>query len=594
MPNPNPAGFTPIRPNPFIVGNPVRNPAMFFGRNAEFELVRKRCQETTRGLLLVFCGERRSGKTSILFQITDGRLGSDFIPVLIDMQSMAITNEVDFLEKISDELLNSLGTEARRIERPEFAPGSNNAALFQRLVKDVLRSSPAKKLILLFDEYELFEAKIDAGVLGEDVLRILAHLMEDQSVFVIFTGSQHIENRRRDYWKIFLGKSTFKTISYLERDDALELIRRPVEGLVRYGEGTLEHIYRLTAGQPFYTQAVCQSLVDRLNEVHTNDASVETLHGVVEGLVNNPLPQMIFLWDGLERDEKLVLALLAESLDGPDAFSPANKLAHTIRQRDYPLDLTRSRIATALEKLFKQELLLKHDADQGARYAFRMDLWRLWIRRMHSVWQVMREEGLNLKARPWALWGRRLLIPASIVVVALFVVRFLTPKPVVDPRKTGQPPPTAIFDIRVIPEGAEISLDGRRVALGSYRDTLTASVPHTVSATADGYADSTFTFRLPAGGGQTARFPLRPRFGTMKVETSPPGAHIRIDDVERGTSPVSVSLEVPSMHFVEASMPGRGMKRVPQRVAASGTTPLMIVLEAGTGSLHISSDPAGA
>ena len=46
---------------------------------------------------------------------------------------------------------------------------------------------------------------------------------------MIFTGSQHLEQRRREYWKI-LGKSIYKTVSYLEREDAINLIRQPVEG----------------------------------------------------------------------------------------------------------------------------------------------------------------------------------------------------------------------------------------------------------------------------------------------------------------------------------------------------------------------------
>src|SRR5437867_9616637 len=115
--------FVPISPNPFIVGNPVRGRSMFFGREAEFELVRNRFQHSTRGGLLVFCGERRSGKTSILFQIIDRRLGPDFIPVLIDMQSMAITNEIDFLDKIALEILDALGPEAARIPPPDFTKG---------------------------------------------------------------------------------------------------------------------------------------------------------------------------------------------------------------------------------------------------------------------------------------------------------------------------------------------------------------------------------------------------------------------------------------------------------------------------------------
>lgn len=70
--------FTPIDPNPYIVGNPVRGRDMFFGREAEFNLIRKRFEHSEHGGLLVFCGERRSGKTSILFQILDHRLGPDF------------------------------------------------------------------------------------------------------------------------------------------------------------------------------------------------------------------------------------------------------------------------------------------------------------------------------------------------------------------------------------------------------------------------------------------------------------------------------------------------------------------------------------
>ena len=58
-----PDPFEPIRPNPFIVGNPIRGRTMFFGREAEFELVRRRCQGEEQGGLLIFCGERRSGKT---------------------------------------------------------------------------------------------------------------------------------------------------------------------------------------------------------------------------------------------------------------------------------------------------------------------------------------------------------------------------------------------------------------------------------------------------------------------------------------------------------------------------------------------------
>src|SRR5205085_1206736 len=240
--------FVPIRPNPYIVGNPVRGRSMFFGREAEFELVRKRFQDGTHGGLLVFCGERRSGKTSILFQILDRRLGPDFIPVLIDMQSMAVSNEIDFLDKLSREVLTALGPTARGIAPPEFREGSNHLATFGEFIERVRAACPNERLILLFDEYELFENKIDSGTLHQDVLHLLANLIERHSVFVIFTGSQHLEARKAEYWRI-LGKSIYKTISYLDRSDALRLIRDPVEGRLHYADATIEAIVQLTAGQ---------------------------------------------------------------------------------------------------------------------------------------------------------------------------------------------------------------------------------------------------------------------------------------------------------------------------------------------------------
>ena len=87
---------------------------------------------------------------------------------------------------------------------------------------------------------------------------------------VIFTGSRHLDGRNTDYWSILIGKSLYKRISFLSESDAIRLITEPVADRVTYPRGIPEHIVRLTAGQPFYTQVVCQNMMDRLNEVERN------------------------------------------------------------------------------------------------------------------------------------------------------------------------------------------------------------------------------------------------------------------------------------------------------------------------------------
>jgi hypothetical protein len=527
--------FVPIRPNPYIVGNPVRGRSMFFGREVEFDLVRKRFQDSPHGGLLVFCGERRSGKTSILFQILDRRLGPDFIPVLVDMQSMAVATEADFLGKIAAEILQALGPDAANVRLPDFASTSSTQAAFQRFVGDVMRAHPGRKLILLFDEYELFENKIEAGVLSEDTLHVLANLMENFSIFIIFTGSQHLEARRRDYWNI-LGKSLYKRISYLDRQDALDLIRKPIEGVVHYKDGAVGDIYRMTAGQPFYTQAVCQNLVDWLNENATHEATREAVNAVSDGLVENPLPQMIFLWDTLARDEKLVLSLLAETLADENAFANVRQLVRTITRRDYPLDLDASRIAPALEKLFKEdELLLKND-DAVPGYAFRMDLWRRWIRRMHSVWQVMRQEGFAIRRRS----RRRAWVVATALVVLPALAVILT-------RARDQPPPATP---------------------PQERDAAT-----------------------PIGEVRVQAAP--PALGNLDVASDPPGARVVVDGEPRGASPLTLAL-APGEHVVEATMPGR--EPVWRRIVvhADSTLRVDLALAVPTVQLVVTTDPVGA
>lgn len=614
--------FSPIAPNPFIVGNPIRDPSMFFGRQEEFEIVRSRFQESDHGGLLIFCGERRSGKTSILYQILQGRLGPAFIPVLIDMQSMAIQDEADFLQKIAREIGQRLDPEGTKIEIPDFAASRDAAAAFHEFVDRVLRRDPDRKPILLFDEYELLETKIDAGILRPDVLHILSHLMEHYSVFMVFTGSEHLEQRRRDYWR-FLGRALHKRISYLSRRDATSLITSPVEGQVDYDDRVLERILRLTAGQPFYTQGICQVLVDTLNEKKTNHATIEILDEVVEHLVENPFPQMLFLWDGLQREEKLALGLLAEALESPDDFATPEDLERLAQRRGYPLPMKRADLATTLEGLFKHEFLLRDDRTP-AGFAFRMDLWRLWTKRMHSVWQVVRELDLPRTVRRAVRVGplsldRRLaiaLLAGLVLVPALGIGGPRLQRMIfgTDPAPVPQPAPDpaeVVVRLRARPVGVEIHRDGELVAREEHTLRLREGESQRLLLRSAGYADSTLSVIhgdsagcapppaacvALAAGDTTLRVELRPRRGSVRIRTQPPGASITVDGAPRGTGEALLEgLLVPREHELVVEAPGHVPRSLTFRVEAETLRTLpTVVLERRVSAVSIVTTPGGA
>ena len=90
----------------------------------------------------------------------------------------------------------------------------------------------------------------------------------------------------------------------------------------------------------------------------------------------------------LSDDEKLGLSLLGEVLSDGVAYATAGELRASVKANDYPVNLSENTIRLTLEEMFRRELLEKDSADG---FRIKIDLLRLWIRRSHSIWQVVKE-----------------------------------------------------------------------------------------------------------------------------------------------------------------------------------------------------------
>ncbi|MGH9822594.1 MAG: hypothetical protein ACREDR_05015, partial [Blastocatellia bacterium] len=82
------------------------------------------------------------------------------------------------------------------------------------------------------------------------------------------------------------------------------------------------------------------------------------------------------------------LSLLAEHLDDQVRFATAGELRSSVKIKNYPVNLSENTIRLTLEEMFRREFL---DKDAVGGFRFRMDLFRLWVRRGHSIWQVVNE-----------------------------------------------------------------------------------------------------------------------------------------------------------------------------------------------------------
>jgi hypothetical protein len=374
--------------NPYIVGNPIKSAKMFYGRTDDFQYIKTKLEDGGKSYIIVLCGERRSGKTSILFQILSGRLGENFVPILVDMQTMAgLKNDLEFFEKFAQETSKSLKENIQSTDLFKTTTESSYKA-FSVFLDSIHKKYADKHIIFLIDEYEIIESKIEEGSLSENFIPFIAGTLEsDKRISFIFTGSSNLEERKGNIWQVLFGKSLFRNVSFLSRQDTERLIKEPVEGLITYDPEVVNLIYKLTYGQPFYTQVVCQNIVDYVNQKHKTHIQLEDLEVVISEILENPLPQMIYFWNSLQDDKKLILSLLAEIIEKPDERINPENIIKESKRRKFGLSLTIKEINTTLEALFHSDYVSK--SSKG--FCFQMDLFRRWIKRDHAIWRVMKE-----------------------------------------------------------------------------------------------------------------------------------------------------------------------------------------------------------
>ncbi len=401
--------YRPI-PNPYITGNPVRGRGVFFGREDDFVYVRQRLTSEQHGVVILFVGARRSGKTSIMFQILDGRLGEGYLPVFVDMQRLAgVSGDREFLERVAETIWERLDDRRLAREYYDFAAG-NPVLTFDRLLADVEQVMPGRRLILLIDEAEILHAKVEAGEVSAAVLTYLASILESRRVSFCLTGSPGLSGATHAEWRRLTGKGDLREISFLSREDTLRLVREPVAGYLTCAPGVAESVYRLTHGQPFYTQVICTYAVDYLNGAQRQHLEKNDLDEVVRTIVDNPPPQLIYEWDSLSRSDQLALSLLSEEGQDGEMGHTAEALALAVGRSGYPINLRAEALHVLLEALYERRWLERDD--RGA-YRFRVDLFRLWIRRSRSIWRLVED------APPPP--GHRKMIAVAMLVLGLAV-----------------------------------------------------------------------------------------------------------------------------------------------------------------------------
>ncbi|MBP7689289.1 MAG: ATP-binding protein [Thermoflexales bacterium] len=368
--------------NMYLVGRPVQPDSghPFVGRNDQFETIDRLWRDATLKPPIVLHGQRRTGKTSILYHLEKNLRGS-YLTVYANLQSLAAVETTSaFVYNLCDEIARRLRKAGLDLVEPQPADFAVEAFSglrhFLNQVEDA--TSPDRWVVVLLDEFEMIEEKIKDRKIQSDVLYQFRDAMLNRPRFAIVLAGLHtLDQMTRDYWSPFFNGARNVKVSYLDDAAAKLLITNPWDGFeLEYDQDALQFIADVAGCQPTLLQAVGAALIDRVNvrleregaqyQPRVTQADVDAVLGEVQ----QTSTYFDAVWHELGENERCILSALAKAQTAwNEPVSRADINTRVCEQ------LAQAEITQAWDWLKQRDML----EETNGQVKFRVELVRRWV-----------------------------------------------------------------------------------------------------------------------------------------------------------------------------------------------------------------------
>ena len=382
--------------NPYIVGvpiDPIKSP--FIGRHDVFEWVTKNLHGAKQKNILVFHGERRIGKTSLLLQLRKGKLGEELrsntthptCPIYIDLQRFNDWKTHTFLRQLCKAIAEQVGD-----HYPAFVSRINVPALeqfseapfgaLQDYLFDVCSLLDNILLVLMIDEFEQLDTMVSSGLLDNKIYQQLRSLMQHQSnLTFILAGTHEMEELSAEYRGLVQSIALIREVGLMNRADSEALIREPVVGEVSFEDAAVEELWQFAHGHPYLLQYLCHELIGDMNERGEGNYIGKGHVSKIIQLVSERETHLNALWDGCQDLEKAILHHLA------DAYQLRKSDVSKDELLEHFVSFDEVQISDTLARLIKRGLV---ESQVNGRFMHTILLLSVWI--CHNVRADQRRE----------------------------------------------------------------------------------------------------------------------------------------------------------------------------------------------------------
>jgi len=373
--------------NPYIAGRAVGGERGFFGREDILREVERTLTSPDQNALVLF-GQRRIGKTSILLQLERRLPSPPFAPVYFDLMDKARLPLSRVLYELAATAAPSVGVLPSA--EAEFKDG-DDAFRHAFLPTAYEALGEERRLVFLFDEFDVLDVaaeKLPDTAAARAFFPYLRELMagEPRLGFVFVVGRK-TDELSTDFLATFKA-ARYRRVSVLEPEEARELITLAQrEGSLNFNDEAVERTLVLTAGHPFFIQALCHTLFNRVYEAELQGipiVDVTDVDSVIPDVLEEWNQAFEWVWGGLPPAERIIFSAIATHADEATVLTEDEIMAIL---QDAGIRILIKELALAPRTLVEWEML--KEADGG--YRFFVELMRRWVAEQKSLDRVKDE-----------------------------------------------------------------------------------------------------------------------------------------------------------------------------------------------------------
>lgn len=373
------------RKNPYIVGSPVRDKNALFGRETIFQSISDVLNQTTTKNIIFIQGQRRIGKTSLLFQIPEIVKQENLKFIYFDLQDKNSKSLGSILHELTRKIVKELNLDNNQLlskDQLEAEP-----ILFeQNILQPIFRNLASEKLVLLLDEFDILN-DCDIHSAGGKFFEYLKYIIEQYKQLAIVAVVGRQIDDLKNLQSLFKESQTFN-LDVLNQEDTEKLIKEPARGILEYEYEAIEYILKLSAGHPYFTQAICFALFVEAEVNNHWIVTKEDVEKIIDRVIENTQGGLDWFSQGLPFLEGVIFLGLAEAQERAILGKNENKFTKDPFKELGKYGVVKTeQLITALEQLIKAGFVEKKDDLEAdiPEYRVKIELVRRWLVKYDSL-----------------------------------------------------------------------------------------------------------------------------------------------------------------------------------------------------------------